>query len=200
MTQNKKQIKTNWDKRFMDLATYIAQWSKYPGRKVGAVIVDDRHTVVSIGYNGLVRGSNDEDNSKYKKAVKYLWSEHAERNAIYNAARQLIGTTIYSTLFPCADCARAIIQCGIRKIVSPEPNWDDEGFAASFKISYNMMLECGIEVYFYKEQKQIKPFINIFQNNKVEKLFFSFDDFDENGELRLNYNGNEILLTKDKDV
>lgn len=151
MTSNK----TNWDKRFMDLALHVAQWSKYPGRKVGAVIVDDRRTVVSIGYNGLVRGSNDEDTSKYEKTVKYFWSEHAERNAIYNAARQLIGTTtIYSTLFPCADCARAIIQCGIRKIISPEPNWDDEGFAASFKVSYSMMKECGIEVIFYKEKRE----------------------------------------------
>jgi len=138
--------KTNWHKRFMELAHHIALWSKYPGRKVGAVITDDRHTVVSVGYNGSPRGCNDNDETKYDKKTKYLYAEHAERNAIYNAATPLIGKTIYSTLFPCAACARAIIQCGITRLVSYAPDFNDEAFGVQFKAALKMFQETNILV------------------------------------------------------
>lgn len=138
--------KTNWHKRFMELAHHIALWSKYPGRKVGAVITDDRHTVVSVGYNGSPRGCDDNDASKYDKKTKYLYAEHAERNAIYNAATPLIGTMIYSTLFPCAACARAIIQCGITRLISYAPDFNDEAFGIQFKAALKMFQETNVLV------------------------------------------------------
>jgi len=142
---------TNWHKRFIDLAHYIALWSKYPGRKVGAVITDDRHTVVSVGYNGSPRGCDDNDETKYSKKTKYLYAEHAERNAIYNATTPLIGTTIYSTLFPCAACARAIIQTGIKRLVSYAPDFNDEVFGVQFKAALKMFQETGILVSYYNK-------------------------------------------------
>lgn len=148
--------KTNWHKRFMELAHHIALWSKYPGRKVGAVITDDRHTVVSVGYNGSPRGCNDDDASKYDKKTKYLYAEHAERNAIYNASRCLVGTTIYSTLFPCAACARAIIQCGITRLVSYAPDFNDEAFGIQFKAALKMFQETNVLItYLYPATKCI---------------------------------------------
>jgi len=143
---------TNWDKRFMDLADYIAGWSKYRGRHVGAVIVDDRRTVVSLGYNGAPRGCIDDDDDKYLPDTKYLFAEHAERNAIYNAARSLIGCTMYVMWFPCADCARAIIQSGIKKLVVKLPNWDDPDWGKHFRAARKMLEESGVEIQWYEDE------------------------------------------------
>jgi dCMP deaminase len=143
---------TNWNKRFMDLAKYIAEWSKYPGRHVGAVVVDDRRTVVSMGYNGCPRGCVDDDPSKYLSDTKYLYAEHAERNTIYNAARSLIGCTMYVMWFPCADCARAIIQSGITTIVVKKPDFDDPDWGKSFKAARQMLRESGVAICWYEEE------------------------------------------------
>ena len=149
-------VKTNWHKRFIKLAHYISQWSKYPGRKVGAVIVDDRHTVISIGYNGSPRGCRDSDNTKFNNPkTKYFYAEHAERNAIYNAANRLVGTTIYSTLFPCAACARAIIQCGITRLITYAPDFSDTAFGEQFKAAIKMFSETGVEVFFLDKEDQL---------------------------------------------
>jgi len=146
-------METNWDKRFMKLAEYIAEWSKYRGRHVGAVIVDDRHTIVSMGYNGAPRGCDDEDDEIYKPDVKYLYAEHAERNAIYNAARSLIGCTMYIMWFPCADCARAIIQSGIRKIVAKRPDWGDPDWGHHFRAALHMLetAKPPVEIQWYED-------------------------------------------------
>jgi dCMP deaminase len=141
----------NWHKRFMDLASYVAEWSKYPGRRVGAVIVDDRRTVVSLGYNGCPRGCDDDDPNKYLQDTKYLYAEHAERNAIYNAARPLIGCTLYVMWFPCADCARAIIQSGIKKLVARKPNVNDPDWGKSFVAALRMLEEVNVEIQWYEE-------------------------------------------------
>lgn len=141
---------TNWDKRFMDLALYISGWSKHTGRHVGAVIVDNRHTVVSLGYNGCPRGCKDDDPSKYLVDTKYLFSEHAERNAIYNATRSLLGCTLYIMWFPCADCARAIIQSGITTLVACKPNFKDSDWGKSFMASKQMLQEAKVRIRWYK--------------------------------------------------
>ena len=102
-----------WAARFMGLAAHMAGWSEDRDRHVGAVIVGPGHEVRASGYNGLPRGVSDRDDSRFDRAsgTKFFWIEHAERNAIYNAARSgaaLDGCTIYVTRFPCADCARAM--------------------------------------------------------------------------------------------
>lgn len=144
---------TDWHQRFMDLAHYISTWSKYPGRHIGSVIADDRHTVISIGYNGSPRGCDDKDLTKYESNVKYFYAEHAERNALYNASRSVIGCTIYSTLFPCADCARAIIQCGITKVVTYTPPMTDSYFGPHFLAAKKMFEETNVEVIYLEKQK-----------------------------------------------
>lgn len=142
----------NWTNRFMKQAKMVASWSKDTNTKVGAVIVDKDKIVVSIGYNGFPRGCDDSIESRYEKPMKYLFTEHAERNAIYHAARlgvSLKETTIYVTMFPCCDCARAIIQSGVIEIIAPEPDLDHEKWGESFKASLKMFAETGVSVKYY---------------------------------------------------
>jgi dCMP deaminase len=151
--QNKVSVmRTDWHKRFMDLAHYVADWSKYPGRHVGAVIVDDRHTVVSLGYNGCARGCNDDDPNKYLPTTKYLHACHAEENAVLNAARSLLGCTLYVMWFPCATCARIIIQAGIKRIVVRRPNFQDPDWGENFKAALQMFKETKMEIVWYGER------------------------------------------------
>ena len=78
----------NWDLKFIELTKHIAEWSKDTNRKNGAVIVDDDNIVLSLGYNGFPRGCDDSIDSRYEKPAKYLFTEHAERNAIFHAAKK----------------------------------------------------------------------------------------------------------------
>jgi dCMP deaminase len=140
---------SKWHKRWMDMACLVATWSKDMSRKVGAVIVDDHQRVVSLGWNGFPRGVNDDVQSRHEKPTKYLYSAHGEQNAISNAAAngaRLRGCVIYSTLYPCADCARMIIQSGITKVYTVEPNWDDATYKDSFAAAKIMFAEVGVEV------------------------------------------------------
>lgn len=160
----------NWDKRFMELAKHVSTWSKDTNTKLGAVIVDDEHTILSIGYNGLCRGAEDNIQERYERPQKYLYTEHAERNAIYNAVRSgvsLKGSTIYVPMFPCVDCARGIINSGIKKIVSYEPNFNDERWGESFKVSYEMLKECGVKIDTYSDENDW--FYNHFKSVYDEK-------------------------------
>lgn len=114
---------TDWDRRYMDVADLLATWSKDPHRQVGCVIVGDAGQILATGYNGMPRGVNDDVPGRYERPEKYFWFEHAERNAIYNAARaglSLVGARMYATYSPCADCARGIIQSGIWTVVYRE--------------------------------------------------------------------------------
>jgi len=102
-----------------------------------------------MGYNGIPRGCDDTEECRYERPTKYLFTEHAERNAIYHAARHgvsLKDCKMYVTLFPCADCARAMIQSGITKIIAPEPNLDHEVWGEHFKAAIQMMEEANIEI------------------------------------------------------
>lgn len=115
-------MRVDWDRRFLRLCTHIAEWSKDPYHQYGAVIVGDRKRIVSIGYNGFPRGLDDTILSRYEKPESHLYLEHAERNAIYNSIEPLVNCKIYVNGPPCADCARAIIQSGItRVIISSQP-------------------------------------------------------------------------------
>lgn len=140
-----------WDKRFLFLSNQIAQFSKDKHTQLGAVIVNQDNVVVSQGWNGFPRGVNDHNEERYERPLKYMWTEHAERNAIYNAARigvSVYGCRLYCRWFPCVDCARAIIQCGISSIItSPSENvtyWEN-----SWKVAKEMLLEAGLSIYEY---------------------------------------------------
>lgn len=132
-----------WDKRFLDLADHIAEWSKDPRTKVGAVIVDDKKRVVSVGYNGFPRGVHDDDSRYQDRATKHLFVAHAERNALDNAARSVEGCTMYVALKPCAECAKSIIQNGIKRVIYYATDREDTGF--NWHITDIMFEEAGIE-------------------------------------------------------
>ena len=141
----------SWDERWLELATLVSTWSKDRSRKVGAVIVDDRNVLLAIGWNGFPRGVNDNVDKRYERPIKYKYTEHSERNAIYNAASRgipLLGSTMYLPWFPCADCARAIIQSGIKKLICVEPNWNDPNYANDFKVTLIMLQEAEIDYKF----------------------------------------------------
>ena len=108
-----------WDRRFLELAGTVAQWSKDPRTKVGAVIVDAKNRVVSVGFNGFSRGTNDKVELYADRELKLKQIIHAEINAILFAKQDLEGCTLYVTpLAPCTQCASAIIQSGISRVVS----------------------------------------------------------------------------------
>ena len=135
----------------MDLATLVSTWSKDRSRKVGSVIVDSRNVLVSLGWNGFPRGIDDDVDRRHERPEKYFWAEHAERNAIYNAAANghtLRGCRLYVLLFPCASCTRAIIQSGIQEVITGEPDWNDYKYKESFRASLRMLGEAEVYVRF----------------------------------------------------
>ncbi len=142
----------------MLLAHNIAEWSKERGRRVGAVIVGPDNEIRSTGFNGFPRGVDDDVEARHSRetGVKYIWSTHAEVNAICNAARigvPLKGCRIYTPWYPCVNSTKAIIQSGINEVVAYdlEPSgdrWDEE-----FKISQIMLEEAGINVRFMARLK-----------------------------------------------
>jgi len=135
----------DWDKRFLDLAEHVAQWSKDPRTKVGAVIVDEKKRVISVGYNGLPRGVCDDDERYEERETKHLFVAHAERNALDNAPLMVDDCTLYVPLVPCNECAKSIIQKGIRRVVSYVPERDGTGF--NWNITSAMFVEAGIELF-----------------------------------------------------
>ena len=112
---------SRWDQRFLDLAKQIASWSKDPSRQIGAVIVGHNRQIISQGYNGFPRGIRDDEDRYNDRETKYKYVVHAEANAIYNAlanGAKLEGSTLYVTGLPvCHECAKAIIQTGIKRVV-----------------------------------------------------------------------------------
>lgn len=116
----------NWDGFFMSIARACAAWSKDTSTKVGAVVVGPERQIISTGYNGMPRGVNDEVPARLERPLKYKYFVHGEANAVYNAARHGIATRsciLYVTLVPCANCAQAIIQAGIREVVVAKEGW-----------------------------------------------------------------------------
>ena len=116
----KRENVLSWESYFMGIAHLSALRSKDPNTQVGAVIVDENKKVVSIGYNGFPMGCDDDEypweNEGDTLKTKYPYVVHAELNAILNSPRSVKGCTIYVSLFPCHECAKAIIQSGIRKV------------------------------------------------------------------------------------
>ena len=145
----------NWTEYFLNLAEQIKLKSKDQSTKIGAVIVGIDNEVLSTGYNSFPRGLNDNVPERQERPQKYFWMVHAEINAIINAAR--IGTpvknsTIYLTCgLPCADCSKAIINAGIKKIVCKNERNDVKGdlWIEHRKVSIEMLNECNIEIEYY---------------------------------------------------
>lgn len=138
-----------WDFRFLNLAEHIASWSKDPSTKVGAVIFDENHRIVSMGYNGFPKNINDELERLENRDTKLNFIIHAEINAILFANRDLSGCSLATWPFmPCARCATSIIQAGIKNVVSYYV--DNTKWLDSFKLSSTMFKEAGVKVKLYK--------------------------------------------------
>ena len=141
----------NWDRKFLELAGNIAQWSKDRSRKVGCVIVGPNNEIRSTGYNGFPRGVDDDHEHRHTRPQKYAWTEHAERNAIYNAAYagiSISGCRMYLPWFPCIDCARAIVQAGISELIAFEPDWNDPKWGGDFALTKELFDEVDLQVRF----------------------------------------------------
>lgn len=129
----------------MELAEHVAGWSKDPSTQVGCVIVDKQNRVVSLGFNGFPRGVKDNNLRYMDKETKYLFVAHAERNALDNAPLSVEGCTLYSPLLPCNECAKSIIQKGIKKVVSYEPEFDRPNL--HWEITKQMFREANVMLY-----------------------------------------------------
>jgi len=139
----------------MDLTEHYASWSKDRSTGVGAVIVNAENTDIIKGYNGFPRGANDDIDERHDRPTKYIWTEHAERNAIYKAAREGVSTNgckMYVNYFPCVECSRAIIQAGIKEVIAPKPDLEHHKWGESWRIAIEMLEECGVNINFYKNE------------------------------------------------
>lgn len=119
----------SWDDYFMGMAHLSAMRSKDPSTQVGACIVTPSKKVVGLGYNGFPTGINDDDfpwekHDEYDQS-KYAYVVHAELNAILNATTSLQGCSMYVSLFPCNECAKAIIQSGIKTLIYESDKYAD---------------------------------------------------------------------------
>lgn len=141
----------NWDSYFLSMSYLVSMKSKDPSTKIGAVIVGVDHEILSTGFNGMPRGMDD-TNADYndRTKLKYMAYEHAERNAIYNAAKIGVsteGSTMYTLGLPCCDCGRACIQAGIKRVVIhyPHKTWfNREKWKESCDFTAKMFKDCGI--------------------------------------------------------
>jgi dCMP deaminase len=134
-----------WDRRFVELSKFIAQWSLDPSTKTGSVITDPKRRVISVGYNGLAQGVEDLPERLNNREIKYKIIVHCERNALLFANRSVEGCTLYTWPFmSCSTCASMVIQAGIKRVVAP---WsDNERWIAEFELSKQMFKEAGVEV------------------------------------------------------
>ena len=137
----------SWDEYFMGLAHLSALRSKDPNTQVGAAIVDENMRVVSVGYNGFPKGCSDDEFPWEREGgmldTKYVYVVHAELNAILNSPRPVAGCTLYVSLFPCKECAKAIIQSGIRRVVYESDKYADTD---ATKASKAMLEAAGVEL------------------------------------------------------
>ncbi len=119
---DKREGYISWDEYFMGVALLAAERSKDPSTQVGACIVDENNRILSTGYNGFPRGCSDDifpwNRNESDGETKYPFVVHAELNAILNTrGKSLVGSKVYVGLFPCHECAKAIIQAGIKEVI-----------------------------------------------------------------------------------
>lgn len=156
---SKRKDYISYDECFMNCAIVFSKRSKDPSTQVGACIVNSQNRIMGLGYNGLPRGMDD-DKFNWSRSNDYLDSKypyvcHAEMNAIANCNQLLdLGdSTMYTTLYPCNECAKMIIQKGIRKVVYQDHKYEG---VDSFVAAEKMLKACGVEVVKYNDKLLIK--------------------------------------------
>jgi len=161
----------SWDEYFMGIALLSAQRSKDPNTQVGAAIVDQRNKIVGIGYNGFPIGCSDDLLPWAREAedinqTKYPYVVHAEVNAILNSTKDLYGARMYVALFPCNECAKLIIQSGIKEVIYLSDKYKD---SSSVKAAKKMFDMAGVK---YRRL-----------NTKLKKIVLSFEVSEEQESL-----------------
>ena len=134
----------------MELAKVISTWSKDPSKKIGAIAIGSKGQVLAQGFNGFPRGIDDADDRLNDRETKYKYVVHAEMNLIYNATFNgisLDGSTVYIYGLPlCSECAKGLIQVGIKRIVMSKDSLEDidERWQESFELTLQLLNESGI--------------------------------------------------------
>lgn len=153
MKNDKNKEHLNWDDTFILMSNLIAKRSKDPNTQTGACIVNDRNIVVGLGYNGFPRGCSDDKLPWCREgdvlSVKYTYVVHAEANAVMNANVNVEGCRLYCHLFPCNECAKIIIQSGIKEVIYESDKYKDEGI---FKASKKMLKMAGVKLRQHKSK------------------------------------------------
>ena len=135
----------SWDEYFMGIAMLAAKRSKDPNTQVGACIVSPENIIISTGYNGMPKGCSDDEYpwEREGEQTKYPYVVHAELNAILNAnGRDLRGSRLYVALFPCNECAKAIIQSGVKEVLYLSDKYAD---SAATLASKRMLTSAGVK-------------------------------------------------------
>ena len=150
---SKREDYITWDEYFMSVAKLAGMRSKDPNSQVGACIVSQDNKILSMGYNGFPKGCSDDDFPWERVGdpldTKYLYVVHSELNAILNyRGGSLEGAKLYVSLFPCNECAKAIIQCGIKTIVYEDDKYHDLPMTIS---SRRMLDAAGVRYYQYQK-------------------------------------------------
>ena len=141
-----------WDVYYLEICKVVGSRSKDPNTQLGCIIVGPAHEIRSTGYNSFPRGIRDDVPERLERPAKYLWIEHAERNAICNAARAgtaTEGCTIYVEIMPCMDCARAIVQAGISQVVISAgrmAQYSSEYYDQHFRLVEVLFSEAGVKI------------------------------------------------------
>ena len=144
--------KIDWDSLYMTMVYLIAMKSKDKSTHVGAVIVGPCNEVRSAGFNGMPIGVNDDVPERQERPEKYYWMEHAERNSILLSHFPVRGCGMYTNGIPCMDCARSIIQSGIKEVIV-DKYWDDTNYAQwkeQAARSRVMFEEAGVKLRFWE--------------------------------------------------
>ena len=150
----KRQDYISWDEYFMGIAILASKRSKDPSTQVGACIVSQDNIIISTGYNGMPKGCSDDEFpwGREGNESKYHYVVHAELNAILNASgRDLRGSRLYVALFPCNECAKAIIQSGVREVIYLSDKYAD---TAVTKASKRMLDAAGVQYHQLKTNLQ----------------------------------------------
>lgn len=164
--------KISWDQYFMSITFLASMKSKDRSSRIGAVIVGPENEVISMGFNGMPRGVNDDIEERHERPAKYLYFAHGERNALYAAAKKGIATEgckMYTLGTPCCGCAVGIIQAGIKEVIVTS-HWENQTsnsehrkrWQEEAKVSKKMFEEAGVKWRTYEGPliSEIKGFFN----------------------------------------
>lgn len=139
---------SEWNRRYLGLAYEVSKWSKDPSTKIGAIAVGNKGQVLAQGYNGFPRKIRHSEERLNNRELKYKFVVHAEMNLIYNAGYNgvsLDGSTVYVTGLPvCSECAKGLIQVGVKQVIMPQQEDTPEVWKNSFEFTKELFEEAGV--------------------------------------------------------